>query len=165
MRMMRAIVHTAEKMLWQEVPAIDPVAGAEVLVEVFATAVNRADLLQRAGKYPPPPGASPILGLEVAGKVKQVGPEVRRWKVGDRVMGLLAGGGYAEEVKVHESHLMPVPAQMRLTTAAAAPEVRRCWLVFGFSRGVPVAPPPRTWVCLHGGGDNGGPVWDGSRHC
>src|SRR6516162_7750723 len=82
---------------------------ADVRIRVTATAVNRADLLQRQGLYPPPPGASDVLGLECAGTVVEVGPEASGFRVGDRVMALLAGGGYAEEVTVHHGSVLPVP--------------------------------------------------------
>jgi putative PIG3 family NAD(P)H quinone oxidoreductase len=105
-----------------EVP--DPVAGpGEVLVEVVATAVNRADTLQRQGFYPPPPGASDIIGLECSGRVAALGEGVEGWQVGDEVCALLAGGGYAELVAVPAGQLMPVPAGIDLVTAAALPEV------------------------------------------
>jgi putative PIG3 family NAD(P)H quinone oxidoreductase len=105
-----------------EVPDPRPAEG-EVVLEVAATAVNRADIMQREGRYPPPPGASGILGLEASGTVVEVGPGVRDWAAGDRAMALLAGGGYAERVAVAAGQLMPVPAGMDLTTAAAVPEV------------------------------------------
>jgi putative PIG3 family NAD(P)H quinone oxidoreductase len=92
-------------------------------IRVAATAVNRADLLQRQGLYPPPPGASPILGLECAGEVVEVGDFVTGWKPGDRAMALLAGGGYAEEVVVHAGSAMHVPARFGIEEAAAIPEV------------------------------------------
>ena len=98
-------------------------AANELLVKVAATAVNRADVLQREGKYPPPPGASPILGLEMSGEVVEVGNEVTRHSVGDRVFGLLPGGGYAEYVTIHEQMALPVPDRLKLTEAAAIPEV------------------------------------------
>ncbi len=102
----------------------DPSPGpGEVLLDVAATAVNRADLLQRMGRYPPPPGASEILGLEAAGTVAAAGPGVRGWAPGDRAMALLAGGGYAERVAVPAGHLLPVPRGLRMTEAAAVPEV------------------------------------------
>jgi putative PIG3 family NAD(P)H quinone oxidoreductase len=105
-----------------EVP--DPVAGeGEVVVEVAATAVNRADLLQRQGFYPPPPGASPYPGLECSGRIAQVGPGVSGWEVGDEVCALLAGGGYAEKVAVPSGQLLPVPKGVDLVEAAALPEV------------------------------------------
>lgn len=103
--------------------APDPVLGpGEVLLAVHATAVNRADLLQRLGRYPPPPGASEILGLEAAGEVVAVGAGVQRWAPGDRAMALLSGGGYAELVAVPAGQLMPIPPGMATTEAAAVPE-------------------------------------------
>jgi putative PIG3 family NAD(P)H quinone oxidoreductase len=94
-----------------------------VVIDVAATAVNRADLLQREGNYAPPPGVSQILGLECSGTVCAVGPEVTRWSVGDSVVALLSGGGYAERVAVSEAQVLPVPAGIDLVTAAALPEV------------------------------------------
>ena len=105
-----------------EVP--DPVAGpGEVVLRVAATAVNRADLMQRMGHYPPPPGASDILGLEASGTVAEVGGGVAGWAPGDRAMALLAGGGYAERVAVPAGQLMPIPEGLGLVEAAAVPEV------------------------------------------
>jgi len=102
----------------------DPAPGpGEVLLAVRATAVNRADLLQREGRYPPPPGASPILGLEAAGEVVALGPDVDGWAPGDRAMALLAGGGYAELAAVPAGQLMPVPDELDWPGAAAIPEV------------------------------------------
>ena len=102
----------------------DPVAGpGEVLVEVVATAVNRADLMQRMGHYPPPPGAPPYPGLECAGTIVALGEGVAGWAIGDRVCALLAGGGYAERVAVPAAQLLPVPAGLTLVQAAALPEV------------------------------------------
>ncbi|WP_164703169.1 NAD(P)H-quinone oxidoreductase [Modestobacter sp. KNN46-3] len=107
---------------WGEVP--DPVCGpGEVLVDVAATAVNRADTLQRQGHYPPPPGASEVLGLECSGVISEVGTEVTGWSVGDEVCALLSGGGYAERVAVPAGQLLPRPAGVELATAAALPEV------------------------------------------
>ncbi len=104
--------------------AAAPALGAgELRIRVAATAVNRADLLQRQGLYPPPPGASPILGLECAGTVAEVGAGVGGWKPGDRVMALLAGGGYAEEVVVHAGSALPVPERLSLEEAAGVCEV------------------------------------------
>jgi putative PIG3 family NAD(P)H quinone oxidoreductase len=122
----RAIVVTEpggpEVMRLDEVP--DPVPGAgEVLLDVAATAVNRADLLQRMGRYPPPPGASEILGLEAAGTVAAVGDGAAGWAPGDAAMALLSGGGYAERVTVPGGQLMPVPDGMDMADAAAVPEV------------------------------------------
>ena len=123
---MRAVVVTepgdADVLAWSEVP--DPAPGAgDVLVEVAASAVNRADLLQRQGFYPPPPGASDLLGLECSGRVVALGSGVEQWRVGDEVCALLAGGGYAELVAVPAGQCMPVPAGVDLVTAAALPEV------------------------------------------
>lgn len=101
----------------------DPAPGpGEILIGVAAAGVNRPDLLQRAGLYPPPPGAGPILGLEVAGTVQALGQGVDRWKVGDRVCALLGGGGYAERAVVDARHALPVPQGLDLITAAALPE-------------------------------------------
>ncbi|MGW0698221.1 NAD(P)H-quinone oxidoreductase [Streptomyces sp. NPDC002867] len=111
-----------EALVWAEVP--DPVPGeGEVLVDVVASAVNRADLLQRQGFYDPPPGSSPYPGLECAGRISALGPGVSGWAVGDEVCALLAGGGYAEKVAVPAGQLLPVPSGVDLATAAALPEV------------------------------------------
>ncbi|MDX3214709.1 NAD(P)H-quinone oxidoreductase [Streptomyces sp. ME02-6991-2B] len=111
-----------DALVWAEVP--DPVpAEGEVLVEVAATAVNRADLLQRQGFYDPPPGASPYPGLECSGRVLALGPGVSGWSVGDEVCALLAGGGYAGKVAVPAGQLLPVPKGVALVEAAALPEV------------------------------------------
>lgn len=111
-----------EALVWAEVP--DPVPGeGEVLVEVVASAVNRADLLQRQGFYDPPPGSSPYPGLECSGRISELGPGVSGWAVGDEVCALLAGGGYAEKVAVPAGQLLPVPEGLDLVTAAALPEV------------------------------------------
>lgn len=107
---------------WAEVP--DPVAGpGEVLLDVAATAVNRADLLQRQGHYPPPPGASEVLGLECSGTITALGEGVTGWQVGDRVCALLAGGGYGSKVAVPAAQLLPLPDGVDLVTAASLPEV------------------------------------------
>ncbi|MER5874169.1 NAD(P)H-quinone oxidoreductase [Streptomyces sp. NPDC002044] len=111
-----------EALVWTDVP--DPVAGeGEVLVDVAASAVNRADVLQRQGFYDPPPGASRHPGLECSGRISALGPGVSGWSVGDEVCALLAGGGYAEKVAVPAGQLLPVPAGVDLVTAAALPEV------------------------------------------
>ena len=99
-----------------------PHGNNEVLIRVAAAGVNRPDLMQRQGKYPPPPGASPILGLEVAGTVEEAGPGVARWKPGDRVCALLAGGGYARFAVAPEEQVLPVPAGLDMIQAAALPE-------------------------------------------
>src|SRR5947209_5339366 len=101
-------------------PALGP---ADLRIRVRTTAVNRADLLQRQGLYPPPPGVSPILGLECAGEVIEVGPEARGFAPGQRVMALLAGGGYAEEAVVHHGSVLPVPDGMTDEEAGGFPEV------------------------------------------
>ncbi|MBA3372836.1 MAG: NAD(P)H-quinone oxidoreductase [Euzebyaceae bacterium] len=102
----------------------DPAPGpAELLVRVAATAVNRADVLQRRGLYPPPPGASDVLGLEASGEVEAVGPGVTGWSVGDPVCAVLPGGGYAELVVVPAGVALPVPSGLSLVEAAAIPEV------------------------------------------
>ena len=95
----------------------------DIRIAVRATSVNRADLLQREGRYPPPPGASPVIGLECAGVVSEVGANVRGWTVGDRAMALLPGGGYAEEVAVHAGSAMHVPDALTDEEAAAFTEV------------------------------------------
>ena len=102
----------------------DPVPGPrELLVRVHATALNRADVLQRKGHYPPPPGASDVLGLEVAGAVAEIGDAVTGWKVGDRVCAVLPAGGYAEFAVVPDAHALPVPSTLDFEEAAAIPEV------------------------------------------
>lgn len=112
-----------------EVPDPGSPGPGEVLLGVRATAVNRADLLQRRGLYPPPPGASPILGLEAAGEVLEAGEGVTAFRPGDRVMALLAGGGYAERVLVPEGQVLPVPPGWSMEEAAAFPEVfATAWL-------------------------------------
>ncbi|GAA1419717.1 NAD(P)H-quinone oxidoreductase [Streptomyces thermospinosisporus] len=111
-----------EVLVWDEVP--DPVPGeGEVLVEVVAGAVNRADVLQRQGHYDPPPGASPYPGLECSGRIAALGPGVGGWAVGDEVCALLSGGGYAEKVVVPAGQLLPVPEGLDVKQAAALPEV------------------------------------------
>ena len=111
-----------ESLVLAEVP--DPVAGpGEVLVDVTASAVNRADLLQRMGFYHPPPGASPYPGLECSGRICALGEGVTGWRVGDEVCALLSGGGYAEKVAIPAAQLLPVPVGVSLTDAAALPEV------------------------------------------
>lgn len=95
----------------------------QILVKLQASALNRADTLQRKGVYPPPAGASPILGLEIAGEVTQVGPKVTRWQKGDKVFGLVSGGGYAEYAVIHEEMAMAMPQDFSFEQAAALPEV------------------------------------------
>lgn len=101
----------------------DPVAGpGQVLIRVRAAGVNRPDLLQRTGAYPPPPGASDVLGLEIAGEIEAVGEGVTRWTVGDRVCALLGGGGYAELAVVDARHVLPIPEGLDFVQAAVLPE-------------------------------------------
>ncbi|MFG3710418.1 NAD(P)H-quinone oxidoreductase [Micromonospora sp. NPDC047730] len=111
-----------DALVWSEVPDPEPGPG-EVVVDVRATAVNRADLLQRQGHYPPPPGAPAYPGLECSGVISATGPDVAGWAVGQEVCALLAGGGYAERVAVPAGQLLPVPAGVDLVDAAALPEV------------------------------------------
>ena len=122
---MRAVVIThpggPEVLHLEEVP--DPVPGpGEVLLEVAAAGLNRADILQRQGHYPPPPGAPPYPGMECSGRITGLGPEVTSWQVGDEVCALLGGGAYAEKVAVPQGQLLPVPEGVSLVDAAALPE-------------------------------------------
>ena len=123
---MKAVLVTspggAENLVIGEVEKPEP-KSYEILVKVVATALNRADILQREGKYPPPKGASPILGLEMSGEVVALGESVTKWKVGDQVFGLLPGGGYAEFAVIHQDMAMPLPGNANLIEAAAIPEV------------------------------------------
>lgn len=124
---------SAEEMIISEVPN-PQIEENEILVRVHATALNRADLLQRQGKYPPPEGESEIMGLEMAGLVYKVGNNVTRWKEGDAVCGLLPGGGYAQLARIHEDMAWPVPQGFSMEEAVAIPEVfltafqAICWL-------------------------------------
>ena len=115
---MRAIVVKDRQMSLAEVPDPEPRAG-DLIVQVRAAGVNRADLLQRLGRYPPPEGESPVLGMEIAGVVERSAGE---FKQGDRVMALLAGGGYAEKARVPAAQAMPIPARLSFAEAAAIPE-------------------------------------------
>ncbi|MHA4854473.1 NAD(P)H-quinone oxidoreductase [Rhodococcus sp. MSC1_016] len=108
-------------MVWTDHPDPAPAAG-EVVIDVAAAGVNRADINQRQGHYPPPAGASEILGLEVSGVISEVGPAVSGWEIGDRICALLSGGGYAERVAVPASQVLPIPDGVDLHTAAALPE-------------------------------------------
>jgi putative PIG3 family NAD(P)H quinone oxidoreductase len=123
---MRAVIATEaggpEVLSVSEVPDVEPGPG-EIAITVAATAVNRADTLQRQGFYPPPPGASEVIGLECSGTVAALGEGVEGWAVGDEVCALLAGGGYASRVVVPAGQVMPVPDGVDLVTAAAIPEV------------------------------------------
>ena len=115
------LVDARQNLVWTEVP--DPVMGDdEVIVKIHAAGVNRADLLQRQGKYPSPPGCPEWMGLEIAGEITKVGSSVTKWKIGDKVCALLGGGGYAEYVTVKDDMLMPVPRGLTMEEAAALPE-------------------------------------------
>ena len=119
---MKAIEIQGDRLVWSD--TLSPSLGdGEVRIEVKASAVNRADLAQRAGVYPAPPGASPILGLECSGVVSEIAPGVSGFEIGDEVCALLAGGGYAEEVVVPAPQVVPVPAGLSFVEAAALPEV------------------------------------------
>lgn len=120
--MYAVVAESSDQLPWREVPDVQPEAD-EVLIKVTAAGVNRADLLQAAGKYPPPPGASDILGLEVSGIVAAVGGGASEWDVGQAVCALLAGGGYAEYVAVPVGQVMPIPPGVSVHDAAALPEV------------------------------------------
>ena len=122
---MRAIiVHKDKHLSWSIVP--DPILRVdEVLVEIHAAALNRADLMQRDGDYPPPPGCPEWMGLEISGIVCEMGPEAQkksRWQIGDQVCALLGGGGYAEYAAVRDDMLMPIPKGISMVEAAAMPE-------------------------------------------
>jgi putative PIG3 family NAD(P)H quinone oxidoreductase len=148
---MRAIVITTpggpEVLRLEDVP--DPVPGpGEALVEVTAAGINRADAMQREGRYPPPPGAPPYPGMECSGRISAVGPDVTGWQAGDEVCALLGGGGYAELVAVPQGQLLPIPDRVTVTEAAALVEAA-CTLqatVFQQARLV-----PGETLLVHGG--------------
>ena len=119
---MKAISQEGNDVLWKENPDPD-LKKDEVLIRIKASAINRADLLQRSGNYPVPPGASPILGLECAGIVEEVGGQVKNFRKGDEVCALLAGGGYAEKVSVPSGQVLKIPKGFSFEQAAALPEV------------------------------------------
>ncbi len=132
---MEAVIAEADKPLvlgMVERPTLEP---SDVLIEVKAAGLNRADLMQRAGLYPPPPGASEILGLEVAGVVAEIGPSVNDWKVGDRVCALLTGGGYAEFAATDEGSCFTIPPSMTFEDAACLPEAMMTVWANAFMRG------------------------------
>lgn len=116
------VAESADQLLWQQVPDIVPGRG-EVLIKVSAAGVNRADLLQAAGLYPPPPGASELLGMEVSGVVAAVADDVGDWSPGQEVCALLAGGGYAEYVAAPAGQVLPIPDGIDLQDSAGIPEV------------------------------------------
>ncbi|MBO6556544.1 MAG: NAD(P)H-quinone oxidoreductase [Pseudomonadales bacterium] len=134
-------------MSWAEfdAPSVGP---NDVLIRIHATAINRADLMQRRGFYPPPPGASPIMGLECAGEVIDTGADCTRYQVGDRVCALLAGGGYSELAAVHEGSVLPIPAGLSDKEGAALPEVfATAWLNLFMEAGLQ----PGEKVIIHAG--------------
>ncbi|MBL6687543.1 MAG: NAD(P)H-quinone oxidoreductase [Pseudomonadales bacterium] len=145
--MQAIVVSDAGELNWQE--AEKPMLGAsDVMIEIKATAVNRADLMQRRGLYPAPPGASSILGLECAGTIVQLGSDVTRHQIGDSVCALLAGGGYAEFAAVDEGSVIPVPKGLSFSQAAALPEVfATAWLNLFIEGGLQ----PSERVLLHAG--------------
>jgi putative PIG3 family NAD(P)H quinone oxidoreductase len=153
---MKAIVVKKENkkplLSWENVPDID-CNPDEVLVDVKATAVNRADLLQALGLYPPPPGESEILGLEMAGVIAAVGDAVQGWKQGDRVLALLPGGGYAQQAAVNHRMLIGLPAAWPFTEGAAIPEV---WLTAFINLFTEGALQSDETVMIHAGGSGVG---------
>src|SRR5438128_9794780 len=110
------------EMLVAEERAVPHPGAGEVLIKIAAAGVNRPDVAQRKGNYPPPAGATDIPGLEIAGEVVALGAGTTRWKLGDQVMALVVGGGYAQYCPAHESHCLPVPAGLTPVEAAAIPE-------------------------------------------
>jgi NADPH2:quinone reductase len=131
----------------QKLPVPRP-GPAQVLVKVAAAGVNRPDVQQRLGAYPPPAGHSPLPGLEIAGEVVLCGAQAERWKVGDKVCALVVGGGYAEYCLAYEPHALPVPAQLSMVEAAAIPETFfTCWQNMFMRADVKRG----DWVLVHGG--------------
>ena len=123
-------------------------AAGEVLIKVAAAGVNRPDVRQREGNYPPPKGATDIPGLEIAGEVVALGPDAKRWKIGDKVCALVVGGGYAQYCPAHESHALPVPPALSLVEAAAIPETFFTVWHNMFER---AALKSGEWALIHGG--------------
>jgi putative PIG3 family NAD(P)H quinone oxidoreductase len=147
-QIMRKVAHAPDKPLTvvqAEVPAPGP---GEILIRVAAAGINRPDLMQRAGLYPPPPGAPTTLGLEVAGEIVELGAGVTRWHVGEKVAALLAGGGYAEYALAHEGAALPIPAGLTLIQAAALPETVLTVWANVFETG---ALKPGETLLVHGG--------------
>ena len=153
---MKAIVVKTEKekpnLVWEEVPDIVP-GPDQVLVDIKATAVNRADLLQAMGLYPPPPGESDTLGLEMAGVISAVGEQAKGRLVGERVMGLLSGGGYAQQVAIHPDMLLQLPDSWSFAQGAAIPEV---WLTAFSNLFLEGDLSPGQRVLIHAGGSGVG---------
>ena len=153
---MKAIVVKSDNMksrlVWEEVPDIKP-RPDEVLVDIKATAVNRADLLQAQGLYPPPPGESAILGLEMAGVVSALGDRVKGRKIGDRVIGLLSGGGYAQQAAIDSRMLIQLPDRWSFSQGAAIPEV---WLTAFSNLFMEAGLTSGETVLIHAGGSGVG---------
>lgn len=145
---MRKIIHGPDTPLSLAVVARPEPGPGEILIQVAAAGVNRPDLMQRAGLYPPPPGAPETLGLEVAGEVAAVGAGVTRWKQGDAVCALLPGGGYATFAIAHEGSALPIPAGLTLVEAAALPETVFTVWANVFEAG---ALKPSETLLVHGG--------------
>lgn len=145
--MLAIVAESTDRLIWREVPDVAPGPG-EVLIKISTAGVNRADLLQAAGHYPPPPGASDILGLEVSGVISAVGDGVSEWTVGQEVCALLAGGGYAQYVAVPAPQVLPIPSGVSLSDAAALPEVA-CTVWSNIVMTAHLA--PGELILLHGG--------------
>lgn len=145
-------VNKTSQLVWEDVPDINPKPD-EVLVDIKATAVNRADLLQAKGLYPPPPGESAILGLEMAGVVSAVGDQVQGRQIGDRVIGLLSGGGYAQQVAIHPEMLLQMPDRWSFSQGAAVPEV---WLTAFSNLFMEAGLDSGQTVLIHAGGSGVG---------
>ncbi|MGO1462766.1 MAG: NAD(P)H-quinone oxidoreductase [Marinobacter sp.] len=127
--MMKAIKVTGDSLTWEDCASYEELQAGHVAIDVVWSAVNRADLMQRAGVYPPPPGASDILGLEVSGRIAAIGKSVTGFELGDEVCALLTGGGYATKVAVPAAQVLPVPKGYSLEKAVAIPEVfATAWL-------------------------------------
>ena len=138
---------TPESLRVAEAPTPAPAAG-EILIEVHYAGVNRPDVMQRQGRYAPPPGASPILGLEVAGHVAALGAEVQQWQVGDAVCALVPGGGYAQFCVAPAHHALPIPSGLSLAQAAGLPENwYTVWANLIDMAGLHAG----DWVLIHGG--------------
>jgi len=136
-----------EMLVPEERPVPAPGPG-EILVKVAAAGVNRPDVRQRQGTYPPPRGATDIPGLEMAGEVAALGPDVKRWKIGDKVCALVVGGGYAQYCLAYEPHALPVPPALSMAEAAAMPETFfTCWQNMFMRADVKSG----DWVLVHGG--------------
>jgi putative PIG3 family NAD(P)H quinone oxidoreductase len=136
------------EMLVPEQRPVTPPGPGEILIKVAAAGVNRPDVRQRQGTYPPPKGATDIPGLEVAGEVAALGQGVKRWKLGDKVCALVVGGGYAQYCLAFESHALPVPPSLTMVEAAAMPETFfTCWQNMFMRAQVR----PGDWVLVHGG--------------